>query len=97
MLITNVYTSVMPLPPGSIAGRKSLLIGVGAHVTQRSSICSIVNAPCHDGIARLQIEALRQALVAEDARVEVKLPKLHALRELVERPLFSPARALLRA
>jgi hypothetical protein len=45
----------------------------------------------------LQIEALRQALVAEDARVEVKLPKLHALRELVERPLFSPARALLRA
>jgi hypothetical protein len=45
----------------------------------------------------LQIEALRQALVAEDARVEVKLPKLHGLRELVERPLFSPARALLRA
>src|SRR6516225_967099 len=35
MLITSVYTSVMPLPPGSIAGRKSLLIGVGAHVNPK--------------------------------------------------------------
>ena len=63
--------------------------------TRRDEVLSTLH--CHDGIARLQIEALRQALVAEDARVEVKLPKLHALRELVERPLFSPALALLRA
>src|SRR6516164_1847873 len=62
-----------------------------AQVSQRSSIRSVVDAPCNDGIV-LQIEGLRQQLLTESAKVDANV-RTRGTRTYAHRKASAPGKA----